>query len=80
MAFCAEKHLNDIKDHVFNDPELDSITDFDYAAREALIKHVISKKEYLIIENVRNAVITGLYNSYLSNEASQVLRECLAGY
>lgn len=42
-----------IAEYKFNDPEIDDIEDFDYCARLALIEGDISKKDYLLIEEIR---------------------------
>ena len=47
----------EIEQYKFNDPEIDSITDFDYWARGELINRNITKQSYLKIEQIRKLAL-----------------------
>jgi len=67
----------DVERYVFQDNKIDHMYDFDFYARQALIDREITKKDYLIIEEIRKDVI--LKYDRLSGAARNILKEILSG-
>lgn len=66
-----------VKDHRFNDPIIDDMTDYDFYARASYIAKEISRDDYLSIERAREAVKREL--KHLSLKGINCLREVLSG-
>jgi hypothetical protein len=67
-------YLNNYK---FNDPELDNIKDFDYHAKELLIRREITKQDYLMIEQCRSYVNDK--SKELTKRGKRTLKEVFEG-
>lgn len=66
----------EVSNFIFEIDEVDSIKDFDFVARAALIMREISVKDYVRIESVRKNIKDGSF-SLLSFEARQILKQSL---
>lgn len=66
----------EVSNFIFEIDEVDSIKDFDFVARAALIAREISVKDYVRIESIRKSITDGSF-SLLSFEARQILKQAL---